>query len=205
MLDMRFPLIALSLLAGCARPAADAPPTAEASRPAPAAAVPIVPGNPAIGGVVLPADRTIADGLAAAPSLTQLVRALAGAGLADTLRATGPFTLFAPSDAAWGRLQPGTTEALMKPENRLALVKLLGLHIVPERLTGTDLMARVAAGSGRATLATVAGEPLTVTQTGGILTLTDAGGNRSYVEIADIRQANGVIHVVNGVLVPRLN
>ncbi len=153
----------------------------------------------------MPTDKLVADTLAAAPNLGAFVRALDATGLTATLKAAGPFTVFAPTDAAFGRLQPGTVEALMKLENRAALTRLLGLHIVAERLGGVELMRRIAAGGGRATLTSVAGEPLTVTMTGGIVTLTDAGGNRSYVETADVRGANGIVHVVNGVLVPRLN
>lgn len=161
--------------------------------------------NPAVGGVSLPTDGTIAANLAAAPVFATLVRAIAAANMADTLAAAGPFTVFAPTDEAFGRLQPGTVEALLKPENRTSLTRLLGLHLVPERLGGLELMRRIAAGGGRATLATVAGEPLTVTLTGGIVTLTDAGGNKSYVEVADVRSGNGLIHVVNGVLIPHIN
>lgn len=196
---MRGALLALTLLAGCVRPAE------EAARPATVGDVAAPAGNPAIGGVTMPTDRPVADTLAAAPNLGILRRAVDVAALAATLGAGGPFTVFAPTDAAFGRLQPGTVEALMKPENQAALTRLLGLHIVAERLDMVELMRRIATGSGRAMLTSVAGEPLTVTMTGGIVTLTDAGGNRSYVETADVRAANGVVHVVNGVLVPRLN
>ena len=205
------PLFALALLAGCARPAAESAPASTAGERAPAAAdTPraraVTPANnPAIGDVSPPTDRTIAADLAAVPRLAGLARAVAAAGMTDTLSAAGPFTLFAPTEEAFGRLQPGTVEALVKPENRASLVRLLSLHIVPERLGGLELMRRIATGGGRATLTTVAGEPLTVTLTGGIVTLTDAGGNKSYVEVADVRASNGVIHVVNGVLIPRLN
>lgn len=196
-------LAALILLAGCVRP------TANPGRPATSGLPPIravVPaGNPAIGGVSIPLDRSIAADLALAPTLSDFVRALETAGMTDRLLSGGPFTVFAPSDAAFGRLQPGTIEAVMKPENRVSLTRLLGLHIVPERLDAMALMQRVTAGGGHAALTTVAGELLTVTMTSGIVTLTDAGGNRSYVETADVRAANGVIHVVNGVLIPRLD
>lgn len=199
---------ALLLLASCARPAAESARPAETRTPqalASAAPAIAVAGNPAVGGVVLPTDTLIADGLTALPVVATFVRAVTTAGTAETLRAAGPFTVFAPTDAAFGRLQPGTVDALLKPENRASLSRLIGLHIVAERLTGVDLMRRVQAGGGRATLTSLAGEPLTVTATGGVITLTDAGGNRSYVETADIRQANGIVHVVNGVLVPRLD
>ena len=203
---MRFVLLAAALsLASCARPAAETAVPVGPGRDAPPAAVAATARNPAIDGVVLSADRPIADDLSAAPTLSIFVRALAASDMAASLRASGPFTVFAPTNEAFGRLQPGTVDALLKPENRASPTRLLGLHVVAERLGAVELMRRVSAGGGRATLASVAGEPLTVTLTGGILTLTDAGGNRSYVETADVRQANGVVHVVNGVLVPKLN
>lgn len=196
---MRVPVLAVSImLAGCVAPTV-------APAPAPPVRAIIPAGNPAIGGVTIPLDQSIAADLVRAPTLSGLVRALDAAGMADTLRSGGPFTVFAPSDAAFGRLQPGTVEALMKPENRASLTRLLGLHVVPERLGAMELMRRITAGGGSATLTTVAGEPLTMTLTSGIVTLTDTGGNKSYVETADVRAANGIIHVVNGVLVPRLN
>lgn len=192
------------LVAGCAQPVAG-PLAAPASPGAAAPAAPLVPAaNPDVGGATLPMDQTLANNVAAAPPLSTFARLLATAGLTDALGAPGPFTLFAPSDTAFGRLQPGTVEALAKSENRAALIKLLDLHRVAGALTGIELMRRIQAGGGHATLASLAGEPLTATMTGGIVTLTDAGGDRSYVEIADVRAANGVLHVVNGVLVPRL-
>ena len=201
-------LILCALLAGCAQPT-DRPATAAAGAPGGDAAgprsPPIIPGgNPAVGGVVMPAERSIVDNIAAAPILATFARLLAAAGETEALKGAGPFTVFAPSDAAFARLQPGTVDALLKPENHTALVKLLDLHRVAGALTDVELMRRVVAGGGRATLTSGAGEPITVTVTGGIVTLTDAGGNRSYVEVADVRQANGMLHVVNGVLVPRL-
>lgn len=201
---MRPQLIALPvlLLAGCSQPT-------ERVRVAPAVAVveaePIPPAaNPLVGGVVVPVDRTLAADIAAVPTLSVLNRAAAAAELSATLAGPGPVTLFAPTDEAFGRLAPGTVDALLKPENRAALGKLINLHIVPGRLTSTELIRRVTAGGGRATLTSAAGEMLTVTMTGAIVTLTDAGGNRSYLETADVRGTNGVMHVVNGVLVPRL-
>lgn len=191
------------LLAGCAGASIQPHPDAVAP-PAATITPPMIVSNPAIGGTVLPTDRAIADDLATVPSLATLTRTLVTAALTDELRAPGPITVFAPSDAAWDRLQPGTLEALNKPENRAALVKLLRLHLVAGAVTGAELRRRVAAGGGHATLTALAGEPIAVTETSGVLTLTDTGGDRSYVEIADVRASNGVIHVVNGVLVPRL-
>src|SRR3546814_336913 len=109
------------------------------------------------------------------------------AGLADTLGAAGPFTVFAPTDAAFGRLAPGTLDALLLPENKPALTKLVIYHVVPGRLTVADLEARIAAGGGTATLTTVEGEPLTLGLVSTVIALTDVGGNKSYVETGEIR------------------
>lgn len=193
----------LLALAACTRPAervAVAPAVAvvEAVEPSPSA------GNPLVAGADLPPDRTIAANLAAAPMLSTLTRAAAASGQTAPLEAARAMTLFAPTDEAFGRLAPGTVEALMKPENRGPLTRLVTLHLVSGRHSSADLIRRIRAGNGTATLTTVAGEPLTLTLTGAIVTLTDAGGNKSYVEVADVRETNGVMHIVNGVLVPRL-
>lgn len=196
----RYALIGLAgvvALAGCSRDTESA-----ATPPAPAAAA--APVNPSVGGVPMPADRTIVANASAAPTLSTLVAAVKAAGLVETLSGPGPFTVFAPTDAAFARLAPGTVDTLLKPENRPALVKVLTYHVVPGTLTAADLTARIAAGGGTATLTSVEGDPLTLTTTEGHVTLTDVGGNKSYVEIGDVRQSNGIVHVVNGVLVPKL-
>ena len=196
-------IAALLAIGGCVAPAADRA-TAEAGGAAAPTAPVVAAGNPSVGGVAMPPERSVADNLRAVPDLSMLVSALDAAGLTASLAGAAPLTLFAPTNAAWGRLAPGTLDTLLKPENRATLTRMLRLHLVAGRVTATELIARVAAGGGRATLATLAGESLTVTMTGNIVTLTDAGGNRSYLEVADVREANGVVHVVNGVLVPRL-
>ena len=189
------------LFAGCVR-------STEPVRVAPAAAVesaePAAAANPPIGGVAMPADRPLAAALAASPTLATLNRAVLAAGLGGTLGQPGAVTLFAPTEEAFARLAPGTAEALLKPENRASLTKLLRLHLVPGRLSSAELVRRVQAGGGRATLTTVAGETLNLSLTGSVVTLADGGGNKSYVETADVRQSNGLLHVVNGVLVPRI-
>lgn len=191
------------LAAACAaqpRQVVVAPATAvvDVAEPAPTAA------NPPVGGVDLPTGRTLATNLAAAPPLATFTRLVAASGQRAPLEGTAAFTVFAPTDEAFGRLALGTVEALLKPENRAALAKLVTLHVVVGRLSSAALVRRVAAGGGGASLTSVAGEPLALSMTGSVLTLTDAGGNKSYVETADVRETNGVIHVVNGVLVPRL-
>lgn len=199
----RYTLLALTgaiALAGCSRDTG----TATAPSSAPAAALAPAPANPTVGGAAMLADRTIAANAAAAPNLSTLVAAVKAAGLVETLSGPGPLTVFAPTNEAFARLAPGTVDTLLKPENKASLTKVLTYHVVPGALTAADLTARVTAGGGTATLTSVEGDPLTFTMTEGHLTLTDVGGNKSYVEVGDVRQSNGVVHVVNGVLVPKL-
>ncbi|MDB5696678.1 MAG: fasciclin [Sphingomonas bacterium] len=199
---MRALPLVLLLLASCA-------PTARGVRVAPDVAVGSAgsgspASNPPVGGVAMPANRSLAVNVAAPPNLATFARALTAGGVADTLAGPGPFTLFAPTDEAFARLAPGTVQALLKPENRASLTALLRLHLVTGRVTSAELIRRVRAGGGRASLTSVAGEPIAVSTTGGIVTLTDRGGNKSYVETADVRHSNGTMHVVNGVLLPRI-
>lgn len=183
-----------------------------ATQGAPAAqTMPATPGTattPAtpvtVGGAPMLPTKTIVENASAASNLTTLVSAVKAAGLVQTLSGPGPLTVFAPSNEAFGRLAPGTLDTLMKPANKATLVKLLTYHVVPGKVTLADLQAKVQAGGGTATLTTVEGQPLTVTNANNALTLTDVGGNKSYVETPDVLQSNGVVHVVNGVLVPKL-
>ncbi|GAA0320502.1 fasciclin domain-containing protein [Sphingomonas oligophenolica] len=174
------------------------PQTAQA--PAAAAAAP----NPTVGGAAMDATKPIAENAAAAPNLTTLVSAAKSADLIATLSGPGPYTVFAPDNDAFGRLAPGTVDTLLKPANKASLAKVLTYHIVPGIITLDDLTQRMKAGGGSTTLTTVEGETLTVTNPGGAILLTDVNGNKSYVETPDVRQSNGVVHVVNGVLIPKL-
>ncbi|WP_343525102.1 fasciclin domain-containing protein [Sphingomonas sp.] len=149
--------------------------------------------------------RTILDNAAATPSLSSLVAAIRAASLTTALAGPGPITLFAPSNEAFGRLAPGIQEQLLQPANRDSLVRVLRFHMVNGTVTVNDLRQRIAAGGGTATLMTVQGEPLTLSMTQSVITLTDASGNKSYIEAGDLSQANGMIHIVNGVLVPKLD
>jgi len=174
----------------------------------PALAVPNGPpavANPTVGGVPMMATRTIVDNASAAPNLSTLVAAVKAADLVGTLSGPGPFTVFAPTNDAFGRLAPGMVDTLLKPENKASLTKVLTYHVVPGVITADDLRQRIAAGGGTATLTTVEGDPITATLVGAVITLTDVNGNKSYVETADVRQSNGVVHVVNGVIVPKLS
>ncbi len=171
--------------------------------PTPAAA-PTPPPAPRVGGVEMLPTRTIAENAALAPNLTTLVAAASAADLVATLAGPGPFTVFAPTNEAFGRLAPGTVDNLLKPENKPALTKVLTYHVVPGALTGEALQAQIAAAGGTLALTTVQGAALTASLTNGAITLTDVNGNKSYIEQYDVKQSNGVVHVVNGVLIPKL-
>ena len=175
-------------------------PQATPTPPAPANAAP----NPPIGGAVMDAAKPIGTNVAAAPNLTTLVTAAKAADLLSTLSDPGPYTVFAPTNDAFGRLAPGNLDNLMKPANKAALAKVLTYHVVPGTITLYDLSERIKAGGGSAKLTTVEGEPITVTNPGGAFLLTDVNGNKSYIETPDVRQSNGIVHVVNGVLIPKL-
>ena len=134
---------------------------------------------------------------------TTLVAAVKAAGLVDTLSGAGPFTVFAPTNEAFALLPAGTVPTLLKPENKATLTKVLTYHVVSGKLDLKALMAAIAAGGGKTVLTTVAGAPLTATMGGpSTIILTDAKGGTSTVTIADVYQSNGVIHVVDHVLLP---
>ncbi|MET4898110.1 fasciclin domain-containing protein [Sphingomonadaceae bacterium jetA1] len=191
------PVATLIALSACGK-GVEAPATP--SRPAPIAAPTPMPTDQPMA-----ASRTILDNIAGTQSLSTLLSAIRASGLATTLAGPGPYTLFAPSNAAFGRLAPGVLDQLLQPTNRDSLVRLLRFHMVSGVVTVADLQQKIAAGGGTATIMTVQGEPLTVSMTQSVITLTDSAGNRSYVEAGDMPQANGVIHMVNGVLVPKLD
>jgi uncharacterized surface protein with fasciclin (FAS1) repeats len=185
----------VALLAGCV-PTMVAPVATQPPAPT-GTAVAVDPSR-------MQSEATIAQSIAVTPGLRVLAAQLRTAELDQLLGGEGPYTLFAPTDAAFTRLAPGISSELLAPENRSALVGLLRYHVVPGVLSTQQLTALMRAGGGRATLTTLGGQPLTVTMTGDVVTLTSATGNRSYVEAADVAQINGVIHVVNGVLIPNL-
>ena len=155
-----------------------------------------------VGGAAMYPSKNIVQNAVNSKDHTTLVAAVKAAGLVDTLSGPGPFTVFAPTNAAFGKLPAGTVDTLVKPENKDALTKILTYHVVPGRLSSTDLMSKVKMGHGKAMLTTVEGEPLTVTAKGGAVWITDAKGGMSRVTIANVNQSNGVIHVVDTVLMP---
>jgi len=155
-----------------------------------------------VGGAPMYANKDIIDNAVNSKDHKTLVAAVKAAGLVDTLKGKGPFTVFAPTDEAFGMLPAGTVDTLVKPENKATLTKILTYHVVPGRLTAAVLMKDIKAGGGKAVLKTVQGEPLTATESGGGIVLTDAKGGTARVTIADVIQSNGVIHVVDKVLMP---
>lgn len=156
-----------------------------------------------VGGAPMYPSKNIIQNAVNSKDHTTLVAAVKAAGLVDTLEGAGPFTVFAPTNAAFAKLPAGAVDTLLKPENKATLTKVLTYHVVPGRLTAVSLMKAVKEGEGEAHLKTVAGEDLTVKQAGpGKLTVTDAKGDVANVTIADVVQSNGVIHVVDTVLLP---
>lgn len=152
------------------------------------------------------ADAASTDIVAAAsntPSLSTLVTAIKAAGLVETLQGPGPFTVFAPTNDAFGKLPAGAVDNLLKPEQKSALTKVLTYHVVPGRLTAADIAAQAGANGGKATLTTVEGSTLTVTDAGGgQWKITDEKGGSAMIATADLAQSNGVVHVIDTVLMP---
>lgn len=161
--------------------------------------------NPMVGGAEMFPTKNIVENAVNSADHTTLVAAVKAAGLVETLSGSGPFTVFAPTNDAFGRLAPGTVDTLLKPENKATLTKVLTYHVVPGNMSGTQIMAAIKSGGGTATLTTVEGEPLKAMMEGTSIVLTDVNGNKSFVTQADVRQSNGVIHVVNGVLLPKMS
>jgi uncharacterized surface protein with fasciclin (FAS1) repeats len=197
-------LVTAFLAAGCAKPAADEPiaDTAPMVEETPADAAPMASTNPMVGGAEMLADRDIVDNAANSQDHTTLVAAVQAAGLVETLKGAGPFTVFAPTNAAFDALPAGTVDGLLKPEAKADLTKVLTYHVVPGKVDATTLVGLIDAGGGTATVTTVEGGTLTAQKAGDGVTLTDAKGNVANVTIADVMQSNGVIHVVDKVLMP---
>ena len=155
-----------------------------------------------VGGAPMYPTKDIIDNAVNSKDHTTLVAAVKAAGLVDTLKGTGPFTVFAPTNAAFAKLPAGTVDNLLKPENKAALSGVLTYHVVAGKVSAADLIGKIKAGGGKAMLTTVQGEPLTASLMGGKVMLTDAKGGMATVTIADVNQSNGVIHVVDTVLLP---
>ena len=157
-----------------------------------------------VDGAAMYPTKNIIENAVNSPIHTTLVAAVKQAQLVDTLSGPGPFTVFAPTDAAFARVPEATRNMLMMDSNRPALQKVLTYHVVPGRVTAADLMDRIRAGNGTAMVTTVEGEPLTFTMRDGNVMIMGKNGSSAYVTQADVMQSNGVIHVVNGVLTPTM-
>lgn len=158
--------------------------------------------NPTVGGAAMYPAKTIADNASAAPNLTTLVAAVKAAGLVETLASHGPFTVFAPTNDAFAKLPAGTVGTLLKPENKAALANILTYHVVAGKLTSKDIVEAIAQGRGSARLTTVSGGTLTARLSGNNLIVTDANGGMSQVSTVDVMQSNGIVHVIESVLLP---
>jgi uncharacterized surface protein with fasciclin (FAS1) repeats len=155
-----------------------------------------------VGGAAMYPNRTIVENAVNSPDHTTLVAAVKAAGLVETLSGAGPFTVFAPTNAAFAKLPAGTVDTLLQPANRAQLQSVLTYHVVPGRLTAADLMSQINAGGGQAVLTTVQGGTLTARMMGDRVMLVDAKGGMSHVTQANVMQSNGVIHVVDSVILP---
>lgn len=185
---MRQMRLAAILLAGLALPAVLAPVRAETTV--------------MVGGAPMYPSKNIVQNAVNSKDHTTLVAAVKAAGLVDTLSGPGPFTVFAPTNEAFAKLPPGTVDTLLKPENKAALTGILTYHVVPGRLTTADLMKLVKDGHGAAMLKTVQGDPLKITQKGDHLMVAGEKGGAADVTISNVMQSNGVIQVVDAVLLP---
>ena len=159
-------------------------------------------GNPMVGGAAMYKNKDIVDNAVNSKDHTTLVAAVKAAGLVDTLKSKGPFTVFAPTNAAFEKLPAGTVETLLKPENKAMLTKVLTYHVVAGTYDSKSIMKAIKKGNGKAMLTTVSGDTLTASMDGNTLVLTDEKGGMSRVTIANVKQSNGVIHVVDTVLMP---
>lgn len=158
--------------------------------------------NPMVGGKEMFPTKNIVENAVNSADHTTLVAAVKAAGLVETLQGPGPFTVFAPVNAAFDKLPAGTVDTLLKPENKDALVKVLTYHVVAGRISAADLKKQIKAGGGTASLKTVAGGTLTAMMEGSTLVLKDEKGGISKITQSNVFQSNGVIHVVDSVLLP---
>lgn len=206
---MKIPVLTVTLLSAClmaaCSPEPDVAPGADMTTPPPAATMPedtMATDNPMVGGAEMYADRDIIDNASNSSDHTTLVAAVEAAELVETLKGSGPFTVFAPTNAAFDALPDGTVDTLLEPDMQDDLTEVLTYHVVPGMLDVATLSQQIEAGNGSTMLTTVQGGMLTVRATTGGATVTDAQGNVANVTTADVMQSNGVIHVIDTVLMP---
>ncbi len=159
--------------------------------------------NPEVGGAPMFENKNIVENAVNSKDHTTLVAAVKAAGLVETLSGEGPFTVFAPTNSAFEVLPHGTVETLLKPENKDQLTKVLTAHVVPGNLTAAELVSKAKANGGRYNMQTASGDALTAVVKGAQVYIFDEAGGAAKVTIADVKQSNGVIHVVNDVLLPK--
>jgi len=158
--------------------------------------------NPMVGGAPMYKTKNIVENAVNSKDHTTLVAAVKAAGLVDTLAGKGPFTVFAPVNSAFEALPAGTVETLLKPENKAMLTKILTYHVVAGKMDSKAIAKAIKKGGGKAQFTTVAGGKLWAMMDGNTLVLTDEKGGKSRVTIADVRQSNGVIHVIDSIVMP---
>jgi uncharacterized surface protein with fasciclin (FAS1) repeats len=159
-------------------------------------------GNPMVGGAAMYKNKDIVDNAVNSKDHTTLVAAVKAAGLVETLKGKGPFTVFAPTNSAFDMLPAGTVNTVLMPENKAMLTKILTYHVVSGNMDSKKIMKAIKKGNGKAMLKTVSGGTLTASMDGKNLMLTDEKGGMATVTIANVKQSNGVIHVIDKVLMP---
>jgi uncharacterized surface protein with fasciclin (FAS1) repeats len=159
--------------------------------------------NPMVGGAEMYPTKDIVDNAVNSKDHTTLVAAVKAAGLVETLKSAGPFTVFAPTNEAFDKLPAGTVATLVKPENKALLTKILTYHVLSGKYSAKAIMLAIKKGKGKATFTTVQGEKLYASMDGNKVKLWDATGGTSYVTIANVNQKNGIIHVIDTVLMPK--
>lgn len=157
-----------------------------------------------VGGAAMYPNKNIIENAVNSKDHTTLVAAVKAAGLVETLQGKGPFTVFAPTNEAFNKLPAGTVETLLKPENIKSLQTILTYHVVAGKMNSSDIEKAIKAGKGKASLKTVSGGTLTAWMDGKDLYISDESGNKAKVTISDVNQSNGVIHVVDTVLLPKM-
>jgi uncharacterized surface protein with fasciclin (FAS1) repeats len=167
-----------------------------------AASIALAAKNPMVGGKEMYPTKDIIDNAINSADHTTLVAAVKAAGLVETLKGPGPFTVFAPTNAAFAKLPAGTVDTLLKPENKDALTKVLTYHVVAGRLSAADIKKMIKEGHGKAELKTVSGGSLWAMMNGSMIVLKDDKGGTSTITQSNVFQSNGVIHVVDSVLLP---
>jgi uncharacterized surface protein with fasciclin (FAS1) repeats len=160
--------------------------------------------NPKVGGAAMYPTKNIVENAVNSKDHTTLVAAVKAAGLVETLSSAGPFTVFAPTNAAFKKLPAGTVDNLLKPESKDALTGVLTYHVISGKISASDVVAAIKKGGGKFVAKTVAGSELTFSLKGKKVQITDASGGKAFVTIADVNQSNGVIHVIDGVLLPKM-